>query len=135
VSLGATDTLLSKNLFEHEVMHCGRSVEHYHTDNGIFTKSQFQDALLSANQGHMMSGIGMHHQNGLAEQAIKTVQDMTCMMMLHLSVHWPDEYNVCLWPFAMDYAVWLYNHTPRCNSGLAPMEVFCGSCLNCETLH
>jgi len=26
VSLGATDTLLSKNLFEREVMHCGRSV-------------------------------------------------------------------------------------------------------------
>jgi len=134
VSLGATDTLLSKNLFKCKVVQCGCSIKHYHTNNGIFTKSQFWDAVLSMNQGHTMSGIGMHHQNGLAMHAIKTMQDRTHTMMLHLSMHWPDEYDVCLWPFAMDYAVWLFNHTPQCNSGLAPMEVFCGLHLNCKTL-
>jgi len=54
--------------------------------------------------------------------------------MLHLSVHWPDEYDVRLWPFAMDYAVWLYNHTPQHDGGLAPMELFCGNKMNCEYL-
>jgi len=134
ISLGTTDTLMSKSQFEHEAAHCGITVDHYHTDNGIFTKSQFCDALLSANQGHTISGVGAHHQNGLAERAIKTIQDMTRTMMLHLSVHWPDEYDVRLWPFAMDYAVWLYNHTPQRDSGLAPMELFCGTRLNCEYL-
>jgi len=78
--------------------------------------------------------VGAHHQNGPAKRAIKTIQDMTRAMMLHVSIHWPDEYDVRLWPYALDYAVWLYNHTPRMDSGLAPMEIFCGTKLNCEYL-
>jgi len=134
VSLGATDTLMSKSQFECEAAHCGVTVDHYHTDNGIFTKSQFRDALLLANQGHTVSGIGTHHQNGLAERTIKTIQDMICTMLIRLSIHWPDEYDVQLWPFAMDYAMWLYNHMPWHDSSLAPIELFCGMCLNCEYL-
>ncbi len=125
---------MSKSQFECEAAHCGVTVDHYHTDNGIFMKSQFCDALLSANQGHTISGVGSHHQNGLAERAIKTIQDMTCAMMIHLSVHWPNEYDIWLWPFAMDYTVWLYNHTPWHSSRLAPMELFCGTRLYCEYL-
>ena len=90
--------------------------------------------MLEAGQSQQVSGVGAHHQNGPAEQAIRTIQDMTRTMMLHLSVQWPDEYDVRLWPFAMDYAVWLYNHTPQKESGLAPMELFCGTKLNCEML-
>jgi len=96
---------MSKSQFEWEVAHCGVNVDHHHTDNGIFTKSQFCNTLLSANQGHMVSGVGAHHQNGLAKHTIKTVQEMTHAMMIHLSIHWPDEYDVQLWPFAMDYAM------------------------------
>jgi len=125
---------MSKSQFEHEAAHCGVNVDHSHTDNGIFTKSQFCSAPLSVNQGHTILGVGTHHQNGLVERAIKTIQDMTHAMMLHLSIHWPDEYDIQLWPFAMDYAVWLYNHTPQHDSGMAPMELFCGTCLNCEYL-
>jgi len=108
-------------------MHCGWSVDSYHTNNGIFTKAQFCNTLLAANQGHTISGVGAHHQNGLAEHTIKTIQDMTWTMMVHLSVHWLDEYDIHLWPFAMDYVMWLYNHSLHCNSGLAPL-------LNCEAL-
>jgi len=133
-SLGSADTLASKQRFESEAAHCGVSIEHYHTDNGIFTKTQFRDALTQADQKHTISGVGAHHQNGAAERAIKTIQDMTRSMMIHMSVHWTDEYHVDLWPFAMEYAVWLYNHTPQQSSGLAPMELFCGTKLNCEYL-
>ncbi len=76
VSLGATNTLMSKSQFEHEATQCGITINSYHTDNGIFTKSQFCNALLATNQGHTVSGMGAHHQNGLAEHAIKTIQDM-----------------------------------------------------------
>jgi len=115
---------MSKSQFEHEVTQCGITINSYHTDNGIFTKSQFHNALLATNQGHTVSGVGAHHQNGLAEHAIKNIQDMMQTVMVHVSVHWLDKYDVHLWPFAMDYAVWLYNHTPHHNSGLAPMEFF-----------
>jgi len=132
--LGATDTLASKNLFECKAMHCSQLVDSYHTNNGIFTKMQFCNALLATNQGHTVSGVSTHHQTGPAECAIRTIQDITRTMMVHLSVHWPDEYDVCLWPFAMDYAVWLYNHTLHHDSGLAPLELCCGTWLNCEAL-
>jgi len=59
---------------------------------------------------------------------------MTQAMMLHVSVHWPDKYDTQMWPFAMDYVTWLYNHTPQKESRLAPMEIFCGTKLNCENL-
>jgi len=109
-------------------------MQNYHSDNGVFTKSQFRDALLQAGQAQQVSGVGAHHQNGPAEQAIWTIQDMTRAMMLHMSVHWPDEYDTQMWPFAMDYVTWLYNHTPQKESRLAPMEIFCGTKLNCENL-
>jgi len=133
-SLGSSDTLNSKIRFEKEAAHCGITVDAYHTDNGIFTKAQFREALSQSDQAHTVSGVGAHHQNGSAERAIKTIQDMSRAMLIHLSVHWPDEYHVDLWPFAMDYAVWLYNHTPQRDSGLAPMEIFCSIRLNCEYL-
>jgi hypothetical protein len=54
-------------------------------------------------------------------------------MLLHLKVHWPDEYDTRLWPFALQYAVWLYNYTPKANN-LAPIEIFTRQMTNCEFL-
>jgi len=134
-SLGSSDALNSKIKFEKEAVHCGITINAYHMDNGIFTKAQFRKAqFCKADQVHTVSSVRVHHQNGSAECTIKTIQDMSHAMMIHLLVHWPDEYHVDLWPFAMDYAVWLYNHTPQCDSGLAPMEFFCSIRLNCEYL-
>jgi len=113
-----------RNLFEWETLHCGIQVQQYQSDNGVFTKSQLSDALLEVGQSQQVSGMGVHHPNGPAEQAICTIQDMICMMMLHFSAQWPDEYSVGLLPFAMDYAVWLYNHTLQKESGLAPFNYF-----------
>jgi len=134
VSLGIMDTINAKNQFEQDAMQCGVTVKAYHTDNGIFTCQQFCDMLVDANQGHQISGVSTHHQNGLTKHAVKTIQDMTQSMMLHLLVHCPDKYDVHLWPFAMDYTVWLYNHTPQHDGRLAPMEIFCRNKLNYEYL-
>jgi len=38
VSLGGSDTVCSKNLFEPEAIHCGIQMQNYHSDNGVFTK-------------------------------------------------------------------------------------------------
>ena len=47
-------------------------------------------------------------------------------MMMHLSQHWPEASDEELWPFAMDQAVYLWNHLPRHRSGLSPSELFTG---------
>ena len=33
-------------------------------------------------------------------------------MMLHNAIHWPEYYDIRLWPFAMDYAAYTWNHIP-----------------------
>ncbi len=60
------------------------------------------------------SGVGTVHQNGVAKRGIKTVVNMACTMLLHAAIHGPDGFvSTQLWPMAMDYAAWLYNHIPK----------------------
>ena len=61
---------------------------------------------------------------------------MSRAMMLHLRLHWPDEFSSDLWPFALDYAVYIYNHVPvKGKPGApSPIEVFCGSKVGCRSL-
>ena len=41
-------------------------------------------------------------------------------------MHWPDAANLELWPYAMDHAVYLWNHLPRKDTLIAPEELFTG---------
>ena len=128
-------TLRCKRRFEADVAQCGITVQSYRTDNGrSFTSFEFEQELLSHNQDHTFSGAGAQHQNALAERSIQTVMNMARSMLLHVQVHWPDQYDTKLWAFALDYAVWLWNHTPRKDNGLAPIEIFCGIKTSCDYL-
>ena len=51
-------------------------------------------------------------------------------MILHAAIHWPEETMMDLWPLAMDYAIYLCNRMPRKDSGVAPIEIFCGCILD-----
>ena len=116
-----------------EASQCGVAINEYHADNGIFTSKRWNEALKNASQGQTLSGVGGHHQNALAERAIGTVTNSARAMLLHAKIHWPDEYDTRLWPFALSYAAWLYNHTPKTN-GIAPIKIFCGVKTSCDYL-
>jgi hypothetical protein len=75
----------------------------------------------------MYSGTGAHHQNGVAERAIQTVTSWARAMLLHAVLHWPDQADLSLWPFALEYAVYLWNNIPRKDSLLVPLELFASS--------
>jgi hypothetical protein len=45
-------------------------------------------------------------------------------MLLHHILHWPQEARLELWPFAVDYSVWIWNHLPDITTRLSPIEVF-----------
>jgi hypothetical protein len=53
---------------------------------------------------------------------------------LQMYIHWPDEFQVHLWPFALNYACWLHNHTPDHSHGWSPLELFCGTQVDCQHL-
>ncbi|KAI2489482.1 hypothetical protein MHU86_25099 [Fragilaria crotonensis] len=134
VSLRASDTLISKRAFERIAKTCGKKIHSYHGDNGIFKVKEFTDALAKDEQELKLSGVGAHHQNGVAERAIRTVTERARAMMQHSFLHWPEEFQVELWPFALDHACWMYNHTPHRSHGWAPIEIFCGSSVSCQHL-
>jgi len=55
-------------------------------------------------------------------------------MLLHAAIHWPHAVTLDLWPFAVDYAVHIWNRLPREDSGIAPLEIFCGAKLDSRIL-
>jgi len=134
ISLGVDDTVLARKSFEaHAALH-GNFIKGYHADNNPFVKRSFKESLLPT-QTIRLSGVGAKHQNGAAENAVRTVSSMARTMMLHAALHWPEAADLALWPFAMDYAVWLWNHMPHLQNRLAPVELFTGGKLPNDLLH
>ena len=108
VSLRAGETLKGKHKIEYDFNTIGRKVLQYHSDNGIFKSKEFQPVLKMHNQTIDFSGVGAHHQNGVAERAIRTIVEWARTLIIHRAMHWPEEARLDLWPFAMNYSVWLW---------------------------
>ena len=135
VSLAALDTIRSKIIYERDALHNGVMIRTYHTDNGVFTAKTFVQELDNKAQDMKICGVGAHHQNGVAEAAVRTTTLMARTMMLHLALRWPDAVDQSLWPFALSYACDLYNAMPRETTGWkSPDSIFSGSLDNYQLL-
>jgi transposase InsO family protein len=71
-STTANETLTSKLALEQHANEHSISIKKYHTNNGVFALQAFRTACASQNQQLSFSGVGAHHQNGIAERNIKT---------------------------------------------------------------
>ena len=136
VSLGASDTVRSKELFELHAWDMGIKIKKYHGDNGVFQAKAYKDDLNKRHQEMSYSGVEAHGQNSVAERAIQTVVHSARTMMLHQALLWPEQFDIRLWPFAMEHAVYLWNNIPDASyvvnnvvlktAGISPMELFTG---------
>ncbi|MFN9955072.1 MAG: hypothetical protein ACK55I_18395, partial [bacterium] len=77
------------------------TVKKYHTDNGIFASAAFKEDCNSKKQKLTFSGVGAHHQNGVAERSIRTISSMARSNLLHLMLHWPSRCKLDLWALSM----------------------------------
>ncbi|KAG7369081.1 reverse transcriptase RNA-dependent DNA polymerase [Nitzschia inconspicua] len=127
VSLRAGETIHSKVAFERFAHSCGHRLQSFRADNMPFDSAEFKADLVAKNQTISLSGVGAHHQNGVAERSIQTVTEWARAMLLHHALHWPEQAQLDLWPFALEHAVYLWNHLPRKDSLLAPIELFTGA--------
>jgi hypothetical protein len=127
VSLRVGETLKAKNTFERFAKECGHTVNMYHADNAPFRAEEFVRDCTNKGQTVDYSGVGAHHQNGVAERAIRTVTTWARTMMLHQVLHWPTEARLDLWPFALNHAIYLWNHMPKRGTRMSPVELFTGS--------
>jgi hypothetical protein len=123
--LNSHETLRAKTDFEAVCRDSGVIPQSYLSDNGsAFTSKAFSSHLEVFRQIIRFAGVGSHHHNGHAERAIQTVMSIARTMMLHSAIHWPDMADPCLWPMAVQHAVFLYNHTPSAETGLSPQDLF-----------
>ena len=124
VSLGAAETIRAKHSFEREASRYGIPILGYRADNGVYKTKAFSDDLATMKQTIQFCGVGAHHHNGIAERAIRTVTTCARTMMIHAILHNHKEVNLDLWPFAMDYAVYLWNKLPKRDGSNSPEEIF-----------
>lgn len=124
LSTTASDTLRSKHALERLAYDEGIKIKHFHSDNGVFASAAFRTDCETNSQKISFSGVGAHHQNGVAERNIKTISQWARANMLHAAFHWHEHANIKLWPQAVDYAVWVFNRLPSVDNGLSPNELW-----------
>ena len=123
-STTTNETLRSKHSLERLALEEGITIRTYHADNGVFASDAFKLDCISSSQKLSFSGVGAHHQNGVAERNIKTISQWARANMIHAAFHWPEFATVKLWPQALDYAVWVFNRLPSVTTGLSPNEIW-----------
>ena len=85
---------------------------------GVYKTAAFRADLDKLSQSIQFSGVGAHHHNGVAERTMRTISTSAHAMLINAMLHWPEETSLDLWPFAIQYAVYLYNRMPKEASGL-----------------
>ena len=102
----------------------GIIVPSFLTDNGsVFTSKEFNSQLAKFEQVIRFAGTGAHHHNSTAERNIQTIMAIARTMMLHSANHWSDVADSCLWPIAVQHAVFLHNHMPSEKTGISPHDL------------
>jgi hypothetical protein len=123
-NLTAAFAVQAKHALERIATSVGINIQEYLMDNQPFWAKEFVQDCENSNL-HTLSGVDAHHQNRV-ERTVQTIFNWSRAMMLHFIMHWPQEVQLELWPFAVSYAVWLWNNMPDTGSQVSPLELFMG---------
>ena len=63
--------LLAKEAAEKTMARAGRTVKHYHANNGIFSDNIFVDYIKTKDQNIKFCRVGANHQNGIVKNKNK----------------------------------------------------------------
>ena len=107
VSLGAAEAIRAKHEFERDAQRNGIRISSYRADNGVYRSAAFREDLNKFKQTIQFSPVGGHHHNGVSERSIRTITTCARAMIIHALIHNPTDVELELWPFAMEYAVFL----------------------------
>ena len=90
----------------------------------FFAVTTFKESVANAHQTITHSGVGGHHHNGSAENAIKFTVQRAQAMMVHATMQWPECHNNKLCPLALKHAAQLHKATPNTILHLSPEEIW-----------
>ena len=130
VSLGASDTIRSKGLYEQQAEEVVVKVLTYRGDNGVSKSKDFKDDLARRGQTKTYYSVGEHDQNGVAERGIPIIVNSARTTMLHQALLWPENFDMGVWYFDLSYAAYLWNILPNGMNGLTPTEIYTGKKMN-----
>jgi hypothetical protein len=69
--------------------------------------------IAQLNRQHLtFYGVNAHFQNGIAEKAIKDLQESARKQLLHARQCWPAAIHLALWPYTLRSTVHLHNTLP-----------------------
>ena len=106
-SATADATLVGKHALERDAHALGFKIRSYLTDNGVFAAQKFLSDLHQRDQSIHFSGVGAKHQNGIAENHIRTISGLARSMMIHSALRWQDAHDISLWPLCLQHAVYI----------------------------
>jgi hypothetical protein len=133
INLTAASTVESKHQCESKFDKFGVQIKQYAVNNHPFRSKAWVDdcTILQRQLPTKHSGVGAHHQI-LAQRQIQTTFNWSRANLLHFVLHWPQmaKNRDNLWPFAINYAVYMYNHLPIQDKRLSPSELFTGRVFN-----
>ncbi len=126
LGFSAIETIRAKQNFEKMAFNHGVIPITYLTDSGAFKANKFVQHIRDHNQKIQYCGTNAHHQNEVAERAIRTISNMARAMLLHASTHWKQGIDSTMWPMAVQYAAYVSNILPRSNN-ISPCDLFFGA--------
>jgi hypothetical protein len=126
LGFSAIEAIQVKQAFERLELSVGVYIESYLTDSGAFKATSYVKHIQDHNQHIQCCGANAHHKNGVAERAVRSVSNMAQALLLHASCKWRDGIDSSLWPMAVKYAVYLFNHLPNAQKS-CPADIFTGN--------
>ena len=118
------ETLDAKLSVEKMFKQHGHKIKSWHADNGRYAEKDFKEAVNFADQTITFCGVGAHHQNGIAEAAIKKDTQQARVLLLHAKRYWPAVITTMLWPLALLAASENHNLWHVDDNGRTPMMKF-----------
>ena len=89
-------------------------------------------------QSIAFSGVGAYGQNGVVERSIQTIISSARTMLLRQALHWPAQFDMRLWPFSLEHAIYLWNYLSngdyKLQGGLSPINIYTSSKLDTGSL-
>jgi hypothetical protein len=126
-STSSNETIKAKLAFEQFAANNFVHIKHYHADNGCFADNAFINHCAQQGQRVTFCGVNAHFQNGIAERTIRDITEVGRKQLLHAMARWPQAVDLSLWPYALRYAVYLYNTVPVLPEGVSRLELFSGA--------
>ena len=127
VNLTTATTVESKHKDESKLDDFAIQIKLYTFNNHPFcSKVWVEDCAIQLQLQTSHSGVGVHHQV-LAERHIQTICNWSRSGLLHFVLHWPQMVATNrenLWPFTVDYAVYMHKHLFVSNIRISPTEHF-----------